>query len=211
MKPDDAQRALEVLLGIGMRREDPPEDWLLKAWDGEVLIDLIFAPLGLEIDDDLFESADRMNVFSIHMPVMRLEDVFATKLMSLNDHYLDYAGVLKLVRAVREQVDWDEVRGRTRSSPYARAFFALLARARHRDHRGARCRDRSRATRHSASFPGSYGRSTSGDSRGSEIRSITACSMRRRLRSLANGSSPGCSSTAIVHPDWKRSSTRGSM
>ena len=46
--------------------------------------------------------------------------------MSLNDHYLDYAGVLKLVRAVREQVDWDEVRGRTRSSPYARAFFALL-------------------------------------------------------------------------------------
>ena len=58
-----------------------------------------------------------MNVLSIHMPVMRLEDVFATKLMSLNDHYLDYAGVLKLVRAVREQVDWDEVRDRTRSSP----------------------------------------------------------------------------------------------
>jgi hypothetical protein len=126
VKPDDAPRALEVLLGMGMRREDPPEDWLLKAWDGEVLIDLIFAPLGLQIDDDLFDSADRMNVFSIHMPVMHLEDVFATKLMSLNDHYLDYAGVLKLVRSVREQVDWEEVRGRTRSSPYARAFFALL-------------------------------------------------------------------------------------
>jgi hypothetical protein len=60
------------------------------------------------------------------MPVMRLEDVFATKLMSMNDHYIDYAGLLKLVRAVREQVDWDEVRTRTSSSPYARAFFALL-------------------------------------------------------------------------------------
>jgi hypothetical protein len=126
VKPNDAQRALEVLLGMGMRREDPPEDWLLKAWDGEVLIDLIFAPLGLRIDDDLFDSADRMNVLSIHMPVMRLEDVFATKLRSLHDHYLDYEGLLKLVRAVREQVDWDEVRDRTRSSPYARAFFALL-------------------------------------------------------------------------------------
>jgi hypothetical protein len=126
VKPEDAQRALDVLLGLGMRREDPPEDWLLKAWDGEVLIDLIFAPLGLQIDDGLFDSADRMNVLSIHMPVMRLEDVFATKLMALNDHYLDFAGLLKLVRAVREQVDWEEVRGRTRSSPYARAFFALL-------------------------------------------------------------------------------------
>jgi hypothetical protein len=126
VKPDDAQRALDVLLGLGMRREDPPEDWLLKAWDGNVLVDLIFAPIGLGIDDQLFDSADRMNVFSIHMPVMSLEDVFATKLLSLNDHYLDYAGMLKLVRAVREQVDWDEVRRRTRNSPYARAFFALL-------------------------------------------------------------------------------------
>ena len=57
---------------------------------------------------------------------MRLEDVFATKLMSMNDHYIDYAGLLKLVRAVREQVDWDEVRARTSASPYARAFFTLL-------------------------------------------------------------------------------------
>jgi hypothetical protein len=126
VKPDDAQRALDVLLGIGMLREDPPEDWLLKAWDGDVLVDLIFAPLGLRIDDQLFGTADHMSVFSIHMAVMRLEDVLATKLMSMNDHYLDYEGLLKLVRSVREQVDWDEVRDRTRSSPYARAFFALL-------------------------------------------------------------------------------------
>lgn len=126
VKPEDAQQGLDVLHGLGMRREDPPEDWLLKAWDGNVLVDLIFAPVGLRIDDELFDSADRMNVFAIHMPVMRLEDVFATKLLSLNDHYLDYAGLLKLVRAVREQVDWDEVRDRIRSSPYARAFFALL-------------------------------------------------------------------------------------
>ena len=126
VKPEDAERALEVLLRLGMRREDPPEDWLLKAWDGGVLIDLIFAPLGLRIDDRLLETADRMNVFSIDMPVMQLEDIFTTKLRSMNDHYIDYAGLLKLVRAVREQVDWDEVRDRTGDSPYARAFFALL-------------------------------------------------------------------------------------
>jgi predicted nucleotidyltransferase len=126
VKPADAERALDVLTGLGMRREDPPEDWLAKAWDGDVLVDLIFKPLGLEVDDRLIESADRVSVLSIEMAVMRLEDVFTTKLMSMNDHYIDFAGMLKLVRAVREQVDWDEVRTRTADSPYARAFFALL-------------------------------------------------------------------------------------
>jgi hypothetical protein len=126
VKPSDAERALEVLLGLGMRREDPPEDWLLKAWDGDVLVDLIFSPIGLRVDDAFFETADVISVMSIDMPVMRLEDVFSTKLLSLDDHYLDYAGLLKLVRSVREQVDWDEIRSRTSESPYARAFFALL-------------------------------------------------------------------------------------
>ena len=126
VKPPDAGRALAVLESLGMRREDPPEDWLVKAWDDGVLVDLIFRPMGIAVDDDFVVAAERLNVFSIEMPVMRLEDVFATKLLSLNDHYIDFAGLLKLVRAVREQVDWDEVRARTAGSPYARAFFALL-------------------------------------------------------------------------------------
>jgi Uncharacterised nucleotidyltransferase len=126
VKPEDAERALDVLVGLGMRREDPPEDWLGKAWDGDVLVDIIFRPIGLRVGDDLLESADLLNVLSIDMAVMRLEDVFTTKLMSMNDHYIDFAGMLKLVRAVREQVDWDEVRARTANSPFARGFFALL-------------------------------------------------------------------------------------
>jgi hypothetical protein len=126
VQPADAERALEVLTRIGMRPERPPEDWLLKAWDGDVLVDLIFAPLSLVVDDRLMEQAESMSVFAIDMRVLRLEDVFATKLMSLNDHYLDYAALLQMARAVREQIDWQEVRQRTGESPYARAFFALL-------------------------------------------------------------------------------------
>ena len=34
--------------------------------------------------------------------------------------------VLELARALREQVDWDEVRERTRESPFAKAYFTLL-------------------------------------------------------------------------------------
>jgi hypothetical protein len=126
VKPADAERALDALVAAGMRPERPPEDWLLKAWDGDVLVDLIFAPLSLSVDDDLLSQAERRSVFAIDMRVMRLEDVLATKLMSLNDHYLDYASLLQMARAVREQVDWNEVRGRTDESPYARAFFSLL-------------------------------------------------------------------------------------
>jgi hypothetical protein len=127
VKPQDAARAQDALVDLGMRAERPPEDWLLKVWDGDVLVDLIFSPLTLEIDDELLSRSERLSVFSIDMPVMRLEDVFATKLMSLNDHYLDYSGMLSIARAVREQVDWAEVRTRTSDSPYARAFFALLS------------------------------------------------------------------------------------
>ena len=49
-----------------------------------------------------------------------------TKLMALTEHSLDYAGPLRIARALREQIDWDEVRGRTRSSPFAVAFFVLI-------------------------------------------------------------------------------------
>jgi hypothetical protein len=45
VKPEHAERALEVLADTGMRPEKPAENWLYKAWDGDVLIDLIFSPV----------------------------------------------------------------------------------------------------------------------------------------------------------------------
>jgi len=58
--------------------------------------------------------------------VMALEDVLTTKLMALTEHALRYEGLLQIARALREQVDWDDVRRRTESSPFARAFFVLV-------------------------------------------------------------------------------------
>lgn len=91
-----------------------------------MLVDLIFHPIGLEIEEAVMQGAEEMNVFSITMPVMRLEDVITTKLHSLNEHYLDFAPLLQISRGVREQVRWSEVAARTRESPYARGFFGLL-------------------------------------------------------------------------------------
>jgi hypothetical protein len=67
-----------------------------------------------------------MPVAALRIPVMALEDVFVTRLLSLSEHRLDYSRPLATARAVREQVDWADVRARTCESPYARTFFALL-------------------------------------------------------------------------------------
>jgi len=125
IRPEDADRALAVLADAGMELEKPPEEWLHKAWDGDVLIDLIFAPRGLEVTDEVIERGELLHVVGITIPVMAIEDVLATKLMALHEHELDYTAVLRIARAVREQIDWQSLRTRTRSSPYAAAFFVM--------------------------------------------------------------------------------------
>jgi hypothetical protein len=126
IKPQDAERALETLQEAGMRPERPPEDWLLKAWDGDTLVDLIYCPKGLPVDDDLIARGEELSVLGMDIRVMALEDVMATKLLALTEHSLRYEGLLQIARALREQIDWPAVRERTQQSPFARAFFVLL-------------------------------------------------------------------------------------
>jgi hypothetical protein len=125
IKPEDADRALAVLADTGMRPETPPEEWLRKAWDGDVLIDLIHGPRGLEVTDEVMARGELLHVVGITIPVMAIEDVLATKLMALHEHELDYTGVLRIARAVREQIDWPSLRKRTEDSAFAHAFFVL--------------------------------------------------------------------------------------
>ena len=126
IKPEDVERALAALKRPGMRPEDPPEEWLVKAWDGNTLVDLIHHPKGIPVDDALIERGEVMSVLGMEMRVMALEDVLVTKLMALSEHSLRYESLLAISRALREQVDWDDVRARTSDSPFARAFFVML-------------------------------------------------------------------------------------
>ena len=125
IKPEDAERGLQALVDAGMRPEDPPEEWLVKAWDGDVLVDLIFGPKGLPMTDEVIARGESMSVLGMEIRVMALEDVLTTKLMALSEHALRYESLLRIARALREQVEWDAVRDRTASSPFARAFFVL--------------------------------------------------------------------------------------
>jgi hypothetical protein len=126
VKPEHADAALEALAAAGLRVERPPEEWLYKAWRGEVLVDLIFRPSGLELTDEPFERAETLSVAAIGMPVMALEDVIVTMLCALDEHALDYSRLLRIARALREQIDWPAVGARTSASPYAKAFLTLV-------------------------------------------------------------------------------------
>jgi hypothetical protein len=126
IKPGDAGRAVEALAAAGLRPDDPPEEWLVKAWDGDVLVDLIFAPKGMEMTDEVLARGEVLSVLGMEMRVMALEDVLVTKLMALSEHALRYESLLPMARALREQVDWEDVRARTDPSPFSRAFFVML-------------------------------------------------------------------------------------
>ena len=126
IKPGDLDRGEAALRDAGLRIEHPPEQWLIKAWDGDVLIDLIHAPKGLEVTDEVIARGDELAVLSMDMRVMALEDVFTTKLMALSEHALRFQSLLQMARALREQVDWEQVRTATADSPFARAFFVMV-------------------------------------------------------------------------------------
>jgi hypothetical protein len=125
LKPADAERAQQALAEAGMRPETPPEQWLRKAWDGEILIDLIYEPSGMRIDDEVIARGEVINVEAMQVRVMDLDDILTTKLLALDEHSADYRDLILITRSLREQIDWSQLRERTAASPFAAAFFAL--------------------------------------------------------------------------------------
>lgn len=124
--PDDVPRAVAALEEAGMEHHEPPEEWLTKCQDGEVTVDLIFHPSGFEVTPEVLDRAETIEVEAVTMPVLPLGDVFVTQLLSLSERHLAYGGLIEAARAVREQVDWADVRRRTEHAPFARAFFTMI-------------------------------------------------------------------------------------
>jgi hypothetical protein len=123
---EDAERGLEALAASGMRTERPPEGWLLKAWNEDVLVDLIWELSGLPSPPGLFERCEEVRVMAVNMQVLRIDDVLTSKLLALDEHNLDLGSHLHISRALREKIDWAQVRSRTAHSPYAVGFMAML-------------------------------------------------------------------------------------
>ena len=103
---DDVPHALQVLDAAGLRVVEPPEDWLVKVYDGDALVDLIFRPAERPVTREQLDAANEVRVDSVVMPVQSATDLLAAKLLVLNEHYCDFARLFPHVRALREQVDW---------------------------------------------------------------------------------------------------------
>jgi len=125
IREQDVQRALEAFADVGFRVERPPLDWLVKAYHGDVLIDLIFRPVDRPVTDEALAESDLISVDAAKVPVISATQLLVHNLLTLTTHECDMTQVLSLVRSLREQIDFDRVRAETKESPYARAFLIL--------------------------------------------------------------------------------------
>jgi hypothetical protein len=128
VRPEDRDRAAAALQAAGLRVEQPALDWLFKAFDGDELADVIYAPVGNPVGMDLLDRADDLDVAALRMPVLSATDLMTFKMLTFSEHNCDFACALPTARALREQVDWAAVREAAARSPYAGAFLDLLGR-----------------------------------------------------------------------------------
>jgi hypothetical protein len=127
LKPEDAEAALAAFEAAGWRTERPPEGWLYKVWhENEALVDLIFNPASGPITDAIIERAPVAEVMALRVNVSSLEDVMTAKLLAITEQDPNFGAALEWARALREQIDWETVQGRTEASPFAKAFFTLI-------------------------------------------------------------------------------------
>lgn len=125
VRPADVHDAARALVESGMRAAHPPEDWLTKVYDGDRLVDLVYRPNFRAGDDSIFERASWMRIGPTSALVISGTDLLIDKLLVLDAHRLDLTPLVRIARALREQVEWPEVRRSTAMSPYARAFLRL--------------------------------------------------------------------------------------
>jgi hypothetical protein len=126
LRQRDVETALEELGSVGLRVVRPPEDWLVKVYDDDLMVDLIFRPVDRPVTDETLADTDAISVSAILMPVISATVLMEHKLLTFGQHYCDFAKALPLARSLREQIDWARVHEATEDSPYAQAFLVLL-------------------------------------------------------------------------------------
>lgn len=122
---DDVDAARAALVAAGLDVQQPAENWLFKAYHHGQLIDVIFRMVGDPVTHEQLAHADELEVLAVRMPVLQATDIISAKMRVLGEHYCDFTWLLPMARALREQIDWDRVRGDIEGQPYAMAFMFL--------------------------------------------------------------------------------------
>ncbi|WP_051879442.1 nucleotidyltransferase family protein [Streptomyces sp. NRRL B-24720] len=128
VRRQDSEAIVKALRDGGVEVRQPPEDWLLKANANSEEIDLIFELAHRPVTGELLDRAELLEVDSVRMPVLSPTDLVGSLLAALSEHHCDYSALLPIARALRERVDWDQLRQEHGSRPLADAFLYLLQR-----------------------------------------------------------------------------------
>ncbi|WP_329394921.1 hypothetical protein [Streptomyces melanogenes] len=126
--PEDAEAVAASLREAGLDVRLPPEDWLLKTRCFDQDVDIIFELAHRPVTVDLLARAEELPVDSVHMPVLSATDVLVSLNSAFSEHHCDFGAVLPVARALREKVDWGDVRRRCADEPMPAAFLFLLER-----------------------------------------------------------------------------------
>jgi hypothetical protein len=124
----DTEQAAAILAEAGFEIDRPPEAWLFKARADDALVDVLHGLNGEPVSPERVAAAERLQVLGVWMPVLSATDVMTVKLASLDEHYCDFATLLPLTRAVREQLDWQRMADATKGNDFAVAFLFLAER-----------------------------------------------------------------------------------
>jgi hypothetical protein len=125
---EEAGRAAQALVDAGLEVARPPEDWLVKVTGARAFVDVLWRACGRPVSGALLARAEVLPVLSVQMPVLTATDIVVTKLMALDEHYCDFARLLPVARALREQVDWAQVAEQVAENDFAVVFLVLLDR-----------------------------------------------------------------------------------
>ncbi|OBJ48240.1 nucleotidyltransferase [Mycobacterium asiaticum] len=124
----DVSAAATVLGKAGFIIERPPEDWLFKAHLGDVVVDVLHRVNGQVVEPAVLDVAEERVVLAVPMPVLPPTTVFIQKLRALTEHYCDFSKLIPAARAIREQLDWDQIEEDTADNDFAAAFLVLASR-----------------------------------------------------------------------------------
>ena len=131
VKPEDAERCTKVLEGAGFSTEDPKEDWLLKAYKDEVLVDVIFRiHNSIYLDDDMIARGRRHQLKGATVKVVPPEDFIVMQACTHSEdtpHY--WYNALTVIAGT--DIDWDYVVRRSSHGP--RRVLSLLLYAQSND------------------------------------------------------------------------------
>lgn len=131
VKPEDAERCLKTLESAGFETEDPKEDWLLKAYKDDVLVDVIVRiHNSIYLDDDMIARAKHHQLKGTTIKVVPAEDFIVMQACTHSEdtpHY--WYNALTVIAST--DIDWEYVIRRSSHGP--RRVLSLLLYAQSND------------------------------------------------------------------------------